>query len=331
LQLDHLFLLKMLISIIVPIYNVEKYLKKCLDSIVHQTYKKLQIILVNDGSPDNSASIAQEYVDKDSRFQLFHQENKGLSGARNTGLKYVAGDYVFYLDSDDILIENAIEILVKAAMEENADVVQGNFYYDYPEYLLLNKQQKEKKVIYNKKEALWVLLEHKTVLNFAWGKLIKSELAKQFLFPEAKFYEDGFWKYKLMHALDIYVSLNTPILYYLQRGSAISGSFSMRNLDQLESEVLRAAFVKKEYGEKFYNKALKLLNQKIIQHSNLLDQLSKEDALIYKNKIEEIQEQFALKEKFPKTYAKWSQKKNRLMDGLKNKIFGNNNWERIEK
>lgn len=321
----------MLISIIIPVYNVSEYLEVCLDSIVNQTYRDLQIIIVNDGSTDNSAGIAKDFVDKDDRIRLIHQQNKGLSAARNTGLALAEGDFVFYLDADDFLVENAIEILEATAEKENSDIVQGNFYYDYPEYLLLNQQQKEPVRIYTAKEALWALLEHKTILNFAWGKLIRRELAQKHLFPEGKFYEDGFWKYKLIHDSNVYVALNTPILYYLQRGSAISSNFSLRNLDQLEGEIQRAQFVKNEYGEMYFLKALELLNRKIILHQSLLHQLNEKDAVKYKNVIQEIQDKYALKTKFAKSYTFFGQKRSRIKNAIKNRIFGNKDWKRIEK
>src|SRR5690554_7549539 len=109
---------------------------------------------------------------------------------------------------------------------------------------------------------MWALLEHKTVLNFAWGKLIRRNLAQKHTFPEGKYYEDTFWKHKIIHEAKIYVALKHPVLFYLQRESAISGAFSIRNLDQLEGELQRLKFIKKYYPKKFEDQALKLLNQK---------------------------------------------------------------------
>ena len=120
------------VSIIVPIYNVEKQLAKCLDSLLNQTLKDIQIILVNDGSEDSSAEIAKKYVVKDpDRVLYFEKENGGLSDARNYGMKYATGEYVVFVDSDDWLKEEMIETLIGLAIELNADVVQSGFYYAY--------------------------------------------------------------------------------------------------------------------------------------------------------------------------------------------------------
>ena len=112
-----------LVSIIVPIYNVEQYLAECLDSLVNQTLKDIEIICVNDGSPDNSADVVREYIQADSRIKLIEQENRGLSGARNTGLKVAKGEYVYFMDSDDWLESDAMDICYQVAVTKGVDVV----------------------------------------------------------------------------------------------------------------------------------------------------------------------------------------------------------------
>lgn len=324
-------MMQALISIIVPVYNVEEYLVGCLDSLVQQTYGNIEVIIVNDGTTDTSEAIAKQYVLTDNRFRLINQENKGLSSARNTGLKQAIGDYVLYLDSDDALVENAIELLVNAVEEYQADVVQGNFYYDYPEYLLLNKQQKKDIEVYNKMEAMMALLEHKTVLNFAWGKLIKTDLAKKHIFPEGKYYEDTYWKYKIIHDSNKYVSLKQPIIYYIQRGSAISGSFSIRNLDQLEGELERLTFIKKHYSAKHKDQALKLINHKVKKHLSLVKNLDIVDQRKYTARLEAIIKHLDLNEKFPNDASGFAKNVNRLKEGIKIRLWGSDAWERINK
>ena len=115
------------VSIVVPIYNVEKYLEQCLNSLRNQTHKNLQIILINDGSPDNCKNICERYCKIDNRFQLINKDNEGLGYARNTGLEFADGKYVYFMDSDDYLNENAIETLLSVAIQNHADVVIGNF------------------------------------------------------------------------------------------------------------------------------------------------------------------------------------------------------------
>lgn len=314
------------ISIIIPIYNVEEYLFKSLNSVLNQTFKDFEVIMVNDGSTDSSVEIAQTFVEKDSRFQLVNQENKGLSGARNTGLKSVNGDFVFYLDSDDYLTPNALELLFNASQKYEADAVQGNFYYDYSDYLLLNKQQDENEIVYSRDEAMMALLEHKIVLNFAWGKLIKKDLALQFQFPEGKYFEDTFWMAQLIHCCTKYIALNKPILYYLQRNSGISGGFSIRNLDQLELEVKRLEFIKSNYSEKHYQKALKLLIEKIIQHNRLIQYLNTNDALIYKEKLDAITRTLRLN-----TRISWWEHLNTLIKKITQRLFKSPTFIKIPK
>lgn len=117
------------VSIIVPVYNVEKYLKRCVDSIIEQSYKNLEIILVDDGSKDNSFSICKEYESKDSRVRIFHKENEGLGLTRNYGIEKSTGEYITFVDSDDYLTLDAVETMVEKAAVTNADVVVANMFY----------------------------------------------------------------------------------------------------------------------------------------------------------------------------------------------------------
>ena len=117
------------VSIIVPVYNVEKYLKRCVDSLIEQSYKNLEIILVDDGSKDNSFSICKEYESKDSRVRIFHKENEGLGLTRNYGIEKSTGEYITFVDSDDYLTLDAVETMVEKAAVTNADVVVANMFY----------------------------------------------------------------------------------------------------------------------------------------------------------------------------------------------------------
>ena len=119
--------MEQLVSIIVPIYNVEKYIKECIDSIINQTYKNLEIILVDDGSPDCCPKICDEYSKKDKRIKVIHKENGGLSSARNAGLDVAKGEYVSFIDSDDVVDEKFIETLYNLCIENNCDISECNF------------------------------------------------------------------------------------------------------------------------------------------------------------------------------------------------------------
>lgn len=133
--------MNLLVSVIVPIYNVEKYLKECLDSLVNQTYSNVEIILINDGSRDNSAQIAKYYVDKFENFVLYEQENKGLSAARNLGIEHSKGEYICFLDSDDYLVNDAIARLVQLAQNKNLDLIKFSAFSFYDEDRTLFREE----------------------------------------------------------------------------------------------------------------------------------------------------------------------------------------------
>lgn len=272
-----------LISVVIPFYNVSDYLQTCLESVQNQSYKNLEIILVNDGSTDGSAQHAQNFVGRDSRFRLYHQENMGLSAARNTGLKKAKGDYIFYLDSDDYLMPTALEVLLKYAKDYDAEVAQCNFYYDYPEYLLLGEWFEQKYKIYNREQSMLALIEQKELKNFAWGKLIQSKIAKRHLFPEKKFFEDTFWMMQVASEINRLVIIKEPLMYYLQRKKSISGSFSLRNLDQLDLMDARLEFLKKE--NELYDKALNKFIEILSQHNILIRVLPDNERKVYLEKI----------------------------------------------
>lgn len=280
-----------LISVIIPIYNVEAYLEKCVDSVLNQTYGNLEIILVNDGSTDKSDLICNDFAKKDNRVSVYHKLNGGLSEARNFGTDLATGHYIFYLDSDDYLSLDCLESLFNVIQEHDAEIAQANFYYDYPEYLLYDNSLNGIDEVFTRDEAMKLLLEQEVIKNFAWGKLIRSDIAKQHQFPKGKYFEDTFWKYKIIHECFKYVVLAKPMLYYLQRPSSISGSFSLKNLDQLEGEVQRLDFLLNYYSQ-FTKLGLTSLKIKLRQYYINLQNLKKEDRLKFVQEIERIENKF---------------------------------------
>ena len=179
------------ISIIVPIYNVEKYLEKCIKSILSQTYKNLEIILVDDGSPDKCGMICDKYKEIDDRIIVIHQENKGLSGARNTGLKNANGKYVCFIDSDDYINEHMIETLYENLIKTGSDISICDFFQVKENENIKIKKIENAVKIMNKQECLKKLLYHKYKLDIVtWNKLYKQELFNNIEFPEGKIYED---------------------------------------------------------------------------------------------------------------------------------------------
>lgn len=203
------------VSVIVPIYNVEKYLEKCINSLLSQTLEDIQIILVNDGSKDNSGNIAKEY-EKNNKNRIIYveKENGGLSDARNYGLKYATGDFIAFLDSDDYIEKNAYEEMYNKAIEENADYVECDFIWEFPNKIRVDKQYPYK----NKKEML------SFVRVVAWNKLIKSQLItdNNLEFPKGLRYEDVEFTYKLIPFVNKFAYVDKPFIHYVQREGSIA-------------------------------------------------------------------------------------------------------------
>ena len=203
------------VSVIVPIYNVEKYLEKCINSLLSQTLEDIQIILVNDGSKDNSGNIAKEY-EKNNKDRVIYveKENGGLSDARNYGLKYATGDFIAFLDSDDYIEKNAYEEMYNKAIEENADYVECDFIWEFPNKIRVDKQYPYK----NKKEML------SFVRVVAWNKLIKRQLItdNNLEFPKGLRYEDIEFTYKLIPFLNKFAYVDNPFIHYVQREGSIA-------------------------------------------------------------------------------------------------------------
>lgn len=169
-----------LISVIVPIYNVEKYLRKCIDSIIEQTYTNLEIILVDDGSPDNCGKICDEYAKKDKRIIVIHNSNQGVSASRNFGLDEAKGNYITFIDADDFVSNNYIEVLYNMITLKEADLaIIGNDEQFNEKIFKTNK--KIKKVI-NNEETVRRILEEKYITSVCWGKIYKSELLNDIRF-----------------------------------------------------------------------------------------------------------------------------------------------------
>lgn len=194
------------VSIGVPVYNVEEYLRQCLNSIMEQTFTDFEVIMVDDGSTDNSFSICQEYVAKDNRFKLIHQENKGLAGARNTCIKNMHGEFITWIDSDDVVDNNYLERLLEVQAETGADIVKcakkhirGNNVYYITNYDNLYKMYENNNQVINF-QKLDILLDaidsHLAIVEF-WGTLIPRRLYKGISISQGVIYEDQGNKFKL--------------------------------------------------------------------------------------------------------------------------------------
>lgn len=239
-----------IVTIIIPVYNILSFLDKCLDSVCKQTYKELEIILVDDGSTDGSAITCDQWASTDNRIKVYHKKNGGLSDARNYGLSKATGSYIIYLDGDDWIAANAVEKLIHTAQEYHADFIQASYYYAYENYLLVYNEPTNI-IEYNKENALKELISNGRIKNFAWGSLIKRELALQVPFVKGRYFEDSFWKYQIMELSNKFVYVASPLFYYRQRSQSISGSFTSKNINLLIGTENRLQFIQKNYPQLF--------------------------------------------------------------------------------
>lgn len=199
-----------LISVIVPIYKVEEYLERCIKSIVSQTYKNIEIILVDDGSPDNCPAICDEWRERDSRIKVVHKRNGGLSDARNTGIKIASGDYVVFVDSDDYIHPQFVDALYYVIKKYSADVVSCDFKLVSETYSNEKMSKIELEKIKVKEDFI---ISQKTIGIVAWNKMYKKELFDKIQFPVGKIHEDsGIW-WKVVYYASKIVAIS-EILYY---------------------------------------------------------------------------------------------------------------------
>ena len=222
---------KELISIIVPIYNVEKYLNKCVESILKQTYDNLEIILVDDGSLDNCGNICDEYAKKDSRIIVLHKTNGGLSDARNKGINIAKGKYIGFVDSDDYIDNDMFEILYNLCKNNNADISMISYKEIENEIIINENSNYTNKVFkYNNIEAIKELLKDEKIKNYAWNKLYKKELFDGIEYPIKMAYEDVGTTYKLFEKAKKIIWYDIPKYNYIRRGTSIVSKNTYKNL-----------------------------------------------------------------------------------------------------
>ena len=221
------------ISIIVPIYNVDKYLRRCLDSIINQTYKNIEIILVNDGSKDDSLKICKEYKKKDKRVVLIDQKNAGLSMSRNNGIDIATGDYIGFIDSDDVISIYMYEYLLKSIKESNSDISLCPFKAFNNDIVFSNDYNN---ISIEKDEVIKELLIDRKISSHACDKLYKKKLFNNIRFPKGKKYEDIPVIYKLFLKAKNISFVDTPLYGYYLRDDSITGNYSIEtNKDFIEA------------------------------------------------------------------------------------------------
>lgn len=238
-----------LVSVIVPVYKVEQYLNKCVESIVNQSYTNLEIILVDDGSPDNCPRMCDEWARKDTRIKVIHKANGGLSDARNAGLKIATGEYIGFVDSDDWISSDMYELLYDQIVNDNADISACGVvcvFADGTQNTLTSTFCGS----LNNFEAMRAIVAEDILKQPVWYKLYKRHLIDGLHFPLGKYHEDVFWSYKAISKAKKVSIINTVCYYYRQRLDSIMGSeFSFTHFHSIEAKIERTEYIQMHHPE----------------------------------------------------------------------------------
>lgn len=249
------------ISIIIPVYKVEEFLDRCIQSVVEQTFKNTEIILVDDGSPDKCPEMCDIWAKKDNRIKVIHKANGGLSDARNAGLDIATGDYIAFVDSDDWILPDMYEKMLHTMQIEKADICACNirsYYSDYEVVLGCDEY-----IVGNSEQILDMLYSDAKYPVVAWNKLYKREVWEKLRFPVGKICEDAFTTFKLVHKAKRIVQIPEDFYCYRIRPQSIMTSpFSTKRMDEEEAWRENYQFVK-TYYPKLYKKAFRFYIQKV--------------------------------------------------------------------
>lgn len=308
-----------LISVIVPVYNVEKYLKKCVDSITSQTYKNLEILLVDDGSTDSSGQICNEFEKNDARIKVIHKKNGGLSDARNAGLDRAKGQYYAFIDSDDYIQDNTIEIMLNAIKKNKSEIAVCNMIRFLEEGETLQFYcPTDHEVLYQGNQR-YKTLNQPSVCN----KLFEAKLFEGIRFPKGKYYEDTFVYHEVLYRANNIVLTGTDSYWYLSREDSIVGQpqYTERYFDFIEAVYKRADFLLKHDVQPYAKEACLSLyaaianaESNIEENTKTIEKFSiarKQYTLAY-NELMKTKNQIGIKQKlrlmllkyFPKLHVK---------------------------
>ena len=249
-----------LISLIIPCYNTETTIEKCLESVISQSYQNLEIIIIDDGSTDKTSAIIKQFQEKNSRIILINQENSGVSKARNQGIKMASGDYICFVDSDDWVEENYCSVLHQTLVENNADISIAEAFFEDENGNIVGKHpnSEDSIAVYDKQTALKLLLEDKIIQSHPWAKLYKSELLKNVSFPEnLEAFEDYFTMFKVFNNAEKVVKINQPIYHYIQFENSLSHNLTPKRAYHFFLALMEAyTFLKSIQVESSFRKSI---------------------------------------------------------------------------
>jgi hypothetical protein len=248
------------VSVIVPIYNIEAYLEKCIKSLLKQTLKDIEIILVNDCSTDNSQSIIDKYVKKDKRVKAYiNEKNSGLSFTRNHGMKYAKGEYLSFIDGDDYIEPDMLEKMYDKAKEEDADIVECDFVLDFPNKKIINRSKLDENIIVSIRVA-------------AWNKLYRRKLVEKLKleFPVGLLYEDVVFCYKIIPFANKISYVPEPFYHYIQRPQSLINTKNKRVREIYDCLNMVLDYYKEKKIYEKYKDQLEFIYMRYILSSSLL-------------------------------------------------------------
>lgn len=292
-----------LISIIVPIYKVEKYLDRCIDSLVNQTYRNIEIILVDDGSPDLCPQICEDWKNKDERIKVIHQKNKGAAAAKNTGLDMASGKMISFCDADDYMEKSMIETMVHYMHTSQSDIVScGVNWVDEDGNTLSIKCGDE--CVLNQPDAIKCLLTNGIIREQVWDKLYKREVIHNVRFVEGKKIDDVFWTYRAIGNARKIAVIKDALYFYTQRSSSVMGAgYQDYWMQTLEAYQKRCDYISEAFPEVYDISVSSLINTCMyhMQMAKLSDRNQKQieqiQSVVKSKKSEKIYKNQMLKQK----------------------------------
>ena len=247
-----------LISVIIPVYNVEGYVSQCVSSVLDQTYRNIEVILVDDGSTDKSGMIVDDFARKDQRIKVIHKENGGLSDARNAGIQAAQGSYIGFVDSDDWVEPDMYEKLYHACISHQMDIASCGLFREYKDKTIAEPGET---IQLDRETALRYLIDGEMLHDHAWSKLYKSDLFHSVRYPKGLLYEDIRTTYKLILRSNGVAVITEPLYHYRQRkGSIVRGTFN-QNIFQMHDafmECVSADDVSDDFGDECRRRELKI-------------------------------------------------------------------------
>lgn len=271
---------KSLISIIVPVYKVEEYLSRCVESLVKQTYREIEIILVDDGSPDQCPKLCDFWKKQDERIRVIHKKNGGLSDARNAGISIAQGEYIVFVDSDDWVDNTFVERLYFAAYNTNSDICECEIIKTDGVTRIdeVKEELNDNIQCYETEDALKLLIQDSVFHQYVWNKIYKRECIKGIFFKKGKVNEDEFWTYQIFGRSKKIAKISNKLYYYFQRNESIMGNaYNLKRLDALEAKKERQEYIERYYPRMAETAKVNLVFSCLYSGQMAILQMSKED------------------------------------------------------